>query len=166
MGSSPGEIAPIAAYELPCHEIGGIPMLRFTVATSACLAALVLPAPAEAWKGELTEGVKTIAEVKEKAEDGDYVVVEGEVADVQWGEGNRMFVTFQDDTDSVLMEVPNHLMRHFAGGSAKGGSGPSGAEPKIGARARVGGDWNQSFMEDGTWGIRVQRVEPLNDADD
>lgn len=30
-------------------------------------------------------------------------------------------------------------------------------------RARVGGQWKHAYMDDDTWGIEVQRVEPLRD---
>ena len=103
------------------------------------------------------------AEVIERAERGDYVVVQGEVSRLTTGHGNRLIVIFEDGTGEVPLAVPNHLMRRFAGGTAKGGSGPSGIRPKIGKEARVAGQWDHAFLDDKTWGIRVQSVQPLED---
>ena len=138
-------------------------MLRIAIGSMFFAAAVLMAAPVNAWKGEMAGGVKPIAEVLEKAERGDYVIVQGEVERVTKGEGNRLIVYFSDDTGSIPMAVPNHLMRHFKGGGAKGGSGPSGVKPQVGGRARVGGKWDHALMDDSTWGIRVQKVEPLED---
>jgi len=138
-------------------------MFRFRV-TAACLAlAFALAAAATAWEGELAGVVRPIAEVLEKAESNDFVVVEGRVADVRTGDGSLVIVIFEDDSGSLPLVVPNHLQRHFAGGGPAGGAGPSGAEPRIGRRARVAGKWRHKHMDDDTWGIRVQRVETLED---
>jgi hypothetical protein len=138
-------------------------MLRRRI-TIACISfALFLAAAAVAWEGALAGAVLPISEVLEKAESNDFVVVEGRVADVRSGNGSLVIVIFEDDSGSLPLVVPNHLQRHFAGGGPAGGSGPSGAEPKIGKRARVGGKWHHKPMDDGTWGIRVQDVQPLGD---
>ena len=138
-------------------------MLRFAIGSLGFALTVALAAPAGAWEGELAGLVKPIAEVKQKAEPGDFVVVEGRVADVQSGSGSLVIVIFEDDTGSVPMAVPNHLQRHFAGGGPTGGSGPSGVDPQIGRRARVGGLWDHAYLDDDTWGIRVQNVEPIED---
>jgi hypothetical protein len=139
-------------------------MLRHELlAILAGLMAFALAAPAAAWKGELEGGVRPISEVVEKAERFDHVIVEGEVTRVTTGHGNRVVVFFEDATGEIPLAVPNHLLRHFAGGSATGGSGPGGVSPQVGRRARVMGQWDHASLDDGTWGIRVQKVEPLDD---
>ena len=115
-----------------------------------------------AWEGELAGFVKPIAVVQEKAESGDFVVVEGEVAEVRTGSGSMMIVVFKDSSGRLPLAVPNHLLRKLAGATAQGGTGPDGISPKIGARARVGGTWDHKHMDDETWGIHVQRVERLD----
>lgn len=138
-------------------------MHRVAIGSFGFLLALAFAVPVSAWKGEMAGGVKPISEVQAKAELGDHVVVEGEVVEVRMGSGNVIIVMLEDDTGVVPLRVPNHLQRHFAGGGPKGGSGPDGASPQVGRRARVGGQWNHAYMDDDTWGIRVQKVEPLQD---
>ena len=137
-------------------------MTRFCTATAAFAFAIALAAVSAAWEGGLAGAVQPISAVLEKAEKNDYVVVEGRVTDVRIGDGSIVIVLFEDDTGSLYLVVPNHLQRHFAGGTPAGGAGPSGAEPEIGAHARVAGKWNQKPMGDG-WGIQVQRVERIGD---
>jgi hypothetical protein len=137
-------------------------MTRFCTATAAFAFAIALAAVSTAWEGELAGAVQPISAVLENAEKNDYVVVEGRVTDVRIGDGSIVIVLFEDDTGSLYLVVPNHLQRHFAGGTPAGGAGPSGAEPEIGAHARVAGKWNQKPMGDG-WGIQVQRVERIGD---
>jgi hypothetical protein len=137
-------------------------MTRFCTATAAFAFAIALAAVSTAWEGELAGAVQPISAVLEKAEKNDYVVVEGRVTDVRIGDGSIVIVLFEDDTGSLYLVVPNHLQRHFAGGTPAGGAGPSGAEPEIGAHARVAGKWNQKPMGEG-WGIQVQRVERIED---
>jgi hypothetical protein len=119
-------------------------------------------ATAFAWEGEMAGLVQPIAVVQEKAEPGDFVVVEGEVVDVQTGSGSTMIVIFKDSSGTLPLAVPNHLLRKLAGATAQGDAGPSGVSPKIGKSARVGGKWDHEHMNNDTWGIRVQRVEPLD----
>ena len=138
-------------------------MLRSVIGSLAFVLTFALAAPASAWEGELAGLVRPIAEVQEKAEPGDFVVVEGEVADVTTGNGSLVVVIFKDASGSVPLVVPNHLQRHLAGGGPTGGSGPDGIDPKVGARARVGGRWDHKHMDDGIWGIRAQRVERIED---
>jgi hypothetical protein len=140
-------------------------MLRAAIGSLGFALSLALVAPAGAWEGEMAGLVKAIAEVKSTAESGDFVVIEGRVADVQSGNGSLVIVIFEDDSGSLPMAVPNHLQRHFAGGGPAGGSGPSGADPQIGRRARVGGRWDRAYIDgaNATWAVRVQRVERLED---
>jgi hypothetical protein len=138
-------------------------MARIASLFIASIAVLALAAPAVAWKGDLLAGVKSIAEVQEKAERGDYVVVQGEVVKVSTGSGSTMIVTLEDDSGTVLLAVPSHLRRHFAGGGPKGGSGPTGARPKVGRKAQVAGLWDNGTLKDDIWGIRVQKVHPIED---
>ena len=138
-------------------------MHRFVIGSLVLLLVGAFATTTVAWKGELAEAVRPIAEVQENAESGDYVVIEGRVADVREGDGSVMIVIFEDDTGSVPLAVPNHLLRKFAGATPQGGAGPTGVMPTIGNRARVGGSWDHKHMDQHTWGIHVQRVEPLGD---
>jgi hypothetical protein len=115
-----------------------------------------------AWEGELAGRVQPIAVVQEKAESGDFVVVEGTVAEVRTGDGSTTIVIFEDRSGTLPLAVPNHLLRKLAGTTPAGGAGPGGISPKIGKSARVGGEWDHKSMDDDTWGIHVQRIEPLN----
>ena len=137
-------------------------MIRFrtTIVTFALVFALATAATA--WEGELAAGVRPIAEVVEKAGKNDFVIVEGRVTNVQIGDGSIVIVHFEDDTGSLYLVIPNHLRRHFAGGTVAGGAGPTGADPEIGAHARVAGKWNQKPLGEG-WGIHVQRAERMED---
>ena len=119
-------------------------------------------ATAFAWEGEMAGLAQPIAVVQEKAESGDFVVVEGEVADVRTGSGSTAIVIFKDSSGTLPLAVPNSLLRKLAGTTAQGGAGPSGISPKIGKSARVGGKWDHKQMDTDTWGIHVQRVEPLD----
>jgi hypothetical protein len=121
---------------------------------------LALAHTAFAWKGELAGGVVSIADVLAKAEAGDFLVVEGEVESYDDGDGSTMVVQFSDSTGTVAVVVPNFLLRNLAGETPEGGAGPEGIEPQVGARARVGGLWEEEPLEH-TWHIRAQRVEPL-----
>ncbi len=119
-------------------------------------------ATAFAWEGEMAGLAQPIAVVQEKAESGDYVVVEGKVADVRTGDGSTTIVIFEDSSGTLPLAVPNSLLRKLAGKTAQGGAGPSGISPKIGKSARVGGEWDRKHMDDDTWGIHVQRIESLD----
>jgi hypothetical protein len=119
-------------------------------------------ATAFAWEGEMAGLAQPIAVVQEKAESGDFVVVEGEVADVRTGSGSTAIVIFKDSSGTLPLAVSNYLLRKLAGATAQGGTGPGDVSPKIGKSARVGGTWDQSHMDNDTWGIHVQRVEPLD----
>jgi len=138
-------------------------VLRISVSLASVAVLLALVMPSAAWEGELARAVRPIAEVVAKAESNDFVVVEGRVTDVRSGDGSLVIVIFEDDTGSVPLAVPNHLLRHFAGGGPSGGAGPTGVDPQIGRRARVAGKWDHKAMDNDTWGIRVQRAESLED---
>jgi hypothetical protein len=127
------------------------------------LMVLVLATPVLAWKGELRRGVVSIAEAHEKAEIGDVVVVEGEVRRTGKAHGGRITVFIADETGEVVLVVPNHLRRSFAGGGPTGGSGPGGARPQLGLRVRVAGLWDQAKLGGTLQGIRVQEVDVLEE---
>jgi hypothetical protein len=137
-------------------------MHRLVFKLLAFLLVAAFAATALAWEGEMADFVQPIAAVKEKAESGDFVVVEGTVADDRTGDGSITIVIFQDSSGQLPLAVPNHLLRELAGGKPAGGAGPDGISPKIGKSARVGGKWDHKNMDNDTWGIRVQRVEPLD----
>jgi hypothetical protein len=136
-------------------------MAHLSTVFLAALFSVVLAVPALAWKGELLGGVKSIAEIQEKAEKGDYVVVQGEIVEIMTGNGSTMVVVLEDATGTVYLAVPGHLLREFAGGSPAGGSGPTGVTPEIGRMAQVGGLWDRETLNGDKWGIRVQKAHPI-----
>jgi hypothetical protein len=136
-------------------------MHRYVVGSFVVSLLVNFAVTAVAWKGELAGVVQPIAVVQEMAEAGDHVAVEGTVKEYFEGDGSVMIVILEDSSGSLPLLVPNHLLREFAGGTAQGGAGPTGVEPTVGNRARVSGRWDHKPMDDETWGIHVQRVEPL-----
>ena len=122
--------------------------MRIACLLVACTA-LTLAAPAVAWKGSLANGVVPIAEVKARAESGDFVMVEGEITDVGTGSGSRRVVTLEDATGSVLIRVPEHLLRSLN----------EGRDPEVGRHVRVGGTWGQAYLDEDVWGIHAQTAE-------
>src|SRR5262245_4431462 len=104
-------------------------------------AILALAAPAMSWKGSLAPGVRPIAEVNAKAESGDLVVVEGRITDVKTGSGSRLVVTLEDETGSVLVRVPEHLLRKLT----------DGRSPEIGRQVRISGKWDHASLDDTLW---------------
>ena len=116
------------------------------------LASLSLAVPAAAWKGELKAGVRPIAEVNARAESGDLVTVEGRIADVATGSGSRTVVTLEDASGSVLVRVPENLLRKLNGGHA----------PEVGTHVRVLGKWGHAALDDQMWGIHAQSAERVD----
>ena len=115
--------------------------------------AVVLPVAGWAWKGSL--GTPTpIAEVHERAESGDYVIVEGVVVDVGSGMGSLRLATIEDDTGRVIIALPEHLRREI---ETEPGKSP------LYQRVRVAGKWDHAYMDDGTWGIRASAIERVED---
>jgi RecJ-like exonuclease len=110
-------------------------------------------APAFAWKGAPPPGsVRPIAEVTTNAEEGDFVMVEGEITDVRSGEGGLRVAMVEDDTGEVAVAVAEYLRR---GIEREPGENP------IGARVRVTGKWDHNPLEQDRWGIRATAVERL-----
>jgi len=114
---------------------------------------VVLPVAGWAWKGSLGTP-SPIAEVHERAESGDYVIVEGVVVDVGSGQGSLRLATIEDDTGRVIIALPNHLLRNI---ETEPGKSP------LYQRVRVAGKWDHAYMDDGTWGIRVSAIERVED---
>jgi hypothetical protein len=120
------------------------------IATIVLATSLLTPAaPAVAWKGERAPGVRAIAEVNARAESGDYVSVEGEITEMRTGSGSRWVVTLEDSTGSVLVRVPEHLLRSLN----------QGRDPEVGRRVRVSGKWDHASLDDEIWGIHAQAAE-------
>src|SRR5262245_64397436 len=105
-----------------------------SAAVLSAIAVFALAAPAVAWKGSMASGVLPIAEVNAKAESGDFVVVQGHITAVQTGSGSRFVVTLEDDTGSVFVRVPEHLLRKLNDGRA----------PEVGRHVRVSGKWDHA----------------------
>jgi hypothetical protein len=119
---------------------------------TACLfafLALALAAPVLAWKGSLASGVQPIAEVRAKAESGDLVTVEGTITEVGSASGSRYVVTLEDGTGSVLVRVPEYLLRQLNEGRA----------PEKGRRVRVSGQWTRAYLDQDIWGIQASNAE-------
>ena len=124
--------------------------MRAALGAVACLGlGLALAAPALAWKGELASGVRPISEVNAKAEKGDVVVVEGTIAEVTPGTGSNTIVKLEDATGSVLIRVPEHMLRNLNEGRA----------PEVGRKVRVSGSWTRAYLDRDIWGIQAQNAE-------
>ena len=136
-------------------------MRRLVLGSLGFLFVAYFAAAAFSWEGGLANYVQPISVVKDKAESGDLVVVEGTVAEVRSGDGGMTIVIFRDSSGTVPTRVPNSLLRKLAGTTPQGGSGPGEFTPTVGKKARVGGKWDHKNMDDETWGIHVQRIEPF-----
>jgi len=122
------------------------------LAVSLALALLPLW-PALAWKGTIAAGVRPIAEVQEKAESGDYVVVEGQVTKVQSGMGSLVVGLIEDETGSVYVAVPQHVRR------------TTERKPEMWGWVQVAGRWDHQKLkerDDAVWGIHVQQIELID----
>jgi hypothetical protein len=113
------------------------------------IASFSVAAPASAWKESTASGVRPIAEVNEKAESGDHVMVQGRVTHVGTGSGSLYVVTLEDGTGSVLVRVPESMLRKLN----------DGKPPEVGRQVRVGGTWGHAYLDDGVWGIHAQTAE-------
>lgn len=61
-------------------------------------------------------------------------------------------VTLEDETGSVLVRVPDHLLRELNGGH----------EPNVGVRVRARGRWAHACTDDEIWGIHAEAAEPVD----
>ena len=116
------------------------------------IACLTLATPALAWKGKPVSGTATIAVVTENAEKGDLVMVEGRITDVGTASGSSRLVTLDDGTGTVLVRVPENLLRRLNDGN----------DPEVGRRVRVSGRWDHAYLDKNVWGIQAldaSRVE-------
>lgn len=120
--------------------------MRLLLATLACL---TLSAPAFAWKGQPPKGTSSLAEVHAKAEKGDIVVVEGVIAEIGTASGTARLVTLDDGTDTVLVRVPENMLRRLN----------DGKEPQLGRRVRVSGRWDHAYLDKDVWGIQALDAE-------
>jgi len=118
------------------------------------LALSLLPIwPALAWKGATAAGVRPIAEVQEKAESGDRVVVEGQLTNVQSGMGSLVVGRIEDETGWVYVAVPQHVRRNTE------------RKPEMWGWVRVAGRWDHEKLKEkdaAVWGIRVQEIELID----
>ena len=116
--------------------------MRRALFLAACL--LLASASAEA---------KSIAEIRASAKEGDLVTVEGRITDVRTGSGSRQIVTLEDDSDRVLIRVPEYLLRELN----------EGRDPQVGNRVRVSGKWGHAYLDEGVWGLQAEHAERLPD---
>ena len=117
----------------------------------ASLACLVLSAPALAWKGQPAKGVPTLAQVTENAEKGDVLVVEGTITKLGTASGSARLVTLDDGTGTVLVRVPENMLRRLNGGN----------DPRVGRKVRVSGRWDHAYLDKDIWGIQALDAEPI-----
>lgn len=125
-----------------------MPLSRFF--SLALLVALLVPVLA--WKGGSAGSVLPISEVLAKAEEGDIVSIEGQVADTTTGSGSLMIAILQDGTGQVPVAVPDSLLRNI---DARHGEAAGGQV------YRVTGRWGHKHMDEETWGIYAQQIERL-----
>ena len=116
---------------------------RTVLAAIACLA----------FAGPAFAGAKPIADVRKTAKEGDTVTVEGHITDVGTASGSRRLVTLEDDSGTVLIRVPETLLRELNGGN----------DPKVGRKVGVTGKWGHAYLDQDVWGIQAEnayRLEP------
>jgi hypothetical protein len=128
--------------------------MRRIVLVLAALLLLAAVIPAHAWKSESARAVVTIAEVIEKAEEGDYLTIEGEIREVRSGPGSLRIAVVEDETGEVLVAVAEYLRREL---EATPGESP------VGVRVRVSGEWEHGYLKQELWVIRASAVERLED---
>ena len=95
--------------------------------------------------------VRSIADVRGSAKEGDLVTVEGQITDVGTASGSVVLVTLEDDSDSVLVKVPDHMLRKLNDGKS----------PEEDRRVRVSGRWGHAYLDDEVWGIEAQNAERI-----
>jgi hypothetical protein len=111
--------------------------------------AVGLPATGWAWKGSL--GTPTpIQEAHERAESGDYVIVEGVIVNLRSGGGSYRLATLEDDTGQVIVAVPEYLRRTIE---------KTPGDSALYKRVRAAGKWDHKSLDKGVWGIRATAVE-------
>jgi hypothetical protein len=120
----------------------GIPVRR-ALFLAACLL----------WASASAAEAKSIAEIRASAKEGDLVTVEGRVTDVRTGSGSRQIVTLEDDSDRVLIRVPEYLLRELN----------EGRDPQVGNRVRVSGKWGHAYLDEDIWGLQAEHAERLPD---
>jgi hypothetical protein len=123
------------------------------VLASSLVLALLPVWPALAWEDASAAGVRPIAEVQEKAESGDYVVVEGQITETRPGMGNLVVGRIEDETGWVYVAVPQHVRRTVE------------EKPELWSWIRVAGRWDHQKLkeqDDAVWGIRAQKVELID----
>jgi DNA/RNA endonuclease YhcR with UshA esterase domain len=115
------------------------------------IACLTLAVPVAAWKGEPATATPSLAEVKENAEKGDILVVEGRITDVGTASGSSRLVTLDDGTGTVLVRVPENMLRRLN----------DGKDPQVGRRVRVTGRWDHAYLDKNVWGIQALDAERI-----
>jgi hypothetical protein len=80
-------------------------------------------------------------------------MVQGHISDVDLGSGSRPIVTLKDDTGSVLIRVPEYLLRELI----------DGRSPQIGAHVRIVGKWTHAYLDQDIWGIHAQTAERVEE---
>jgi hypothetical protein len=118
-----------------------------------CALAVGLPAAGWAWKGSLGTPMP-IQEVHEKAESGDYVIVEGVIVELRSGSGSYRLATLEDDTGRVIVAVPEYLRRTLE---------KTPGENPMYERVRAAGKWDHKAMDKGVWGIRASAIERVEE---
>lgn len=113
--------------------------------------ALLLAVACLAFAAAAAAAGKSIAEVRASAKEGDLVTVEGRIVDVGTASGSVVLVKLEDDSDTVLVKVPDHMLRKLNGGKS----------PEEGRRVRVSGRWAHAYLDQGIWGIEAEYAERI-----
>jgi len=58
-------------------------------------------------------------------------------------------VTLDDGTGSVLVRVPENMLRKLNGGN----------DPRVGRKVRVSGRWDHAYLDKDVWGIQALDAE-------
>ncbi|MGH0036394.1 MAG: NirD/YgiW/YdeI family stress tolerance protein [Myxococcota bacterium] len=117
---------------------------RLHTLAALALALLWVSGSAQAWKGASAGMVVSIAEVREKAEMGDLITIEGTV---KFSKEDRYF-RLSDGTGEMVVLIPNHVARE------------SGI-PERDDRIRVTGAFDREKLDKRVYGVRVQSMERL-----
>lgn len=111
---------------------------RLVAITIACLT--VAPLSALAWQAPAA-GVISIAEVRERAETGDYLVVEGTVVEQR----DKTLFRIDDETGSMWVLIPNFVLRDEG-------------VPARSEQIRVAGKYDNAKLDKSLQGVRVMTL--------
>jgi hypothetical protein len=118
-----------------------------SIRTFVFLLALLVAAPAIAWKGTMAGEVRSIESVRENGEKGDRVAIRGQV--VQEAINDKIWM-LRGDTGEMYVRIPESLRR-------------STGSPKMGDDVICWGRYTNAYLDEGTWGVHCQKLEIVGD---